>query len=97
MAKRDFSDVMKEQLATRPTGLNRVVSEITSEVNRLAKHGATEMAHALFGGSAFTLYGEDQKRPRQYLSQGTPGHGVHGVHGATQQPEQQQERGGMEM
>ena len=94
MAARDFSDVMKEQLATRQTGWERFVSEITNEGKRLGTQGAMEMAQALFNGAAFTPYGPGQYTPTPEMDKATP---EHGGHAATPQPEHEQERGGRGM
>lgn len=93
MAKRDFSNVMNEQLAARPSGWERFVFEINNERKRLATLGATELAHALFGGSAFTLYGDGQKLPKPMLDQGQEQKDYQ----AAPNPEQEQERGGRDM
>lgn len=91
MAKRDFSNVMNEQLARRTTGKNGFIADIKSEIKRLGTQGAMELAHALFAGSAFTPYGPGQYTPEDKNRE----KGGHDHQPA--QPEQQQERGGIEM
>ena len=94
MAQRDFSNVMNEQLARRTTGKNGVIKDISNEIKRLGTQGAMELAHVLFTGSAFTPYGPGQYDPKdKKQDQGVDNHQP----AQTAQPEQQQERGGMEM
>ncbi len=94
MAARDFFEVMKETVNAIAPGLKNIGPQVEAETERLIKLGAAEIAHALFGGSAFTLYGDGQKSQTPWLVQGPP---EHGVHDTTPQPEQQQDRGGIEM
>ena len=94
MAERDFSDVMKETMNTIALGLKKIGPDVGHELKRLHSLGATELANALFSGSAFTLYGPNNERPTPNLDKGSQEH-EHGVHGATSEPEQ--ERGGREM
>lgn len=89
---RDFSEVMTETMNTIAPGLKKIGPDIGDELKRLHSLGATELANALFSGSAFTLYGPNNEQPTRETDKG----GLeHGVHGATSEPEQ--ERGGREM
>jgi hypothetical protein len=93
VAERSFFDVMKEAIAEIAPAVKNAGAEMGAELSRLGTQGAMEMAHALFNGSAFTPYGPGQQPAPDV------GQGVHGaaVEKAEPQPEQQRERGGMEM
>lgn len=107
MSKEAFQQIMqkerqgvleaaKEGLQALAPGLslNKILSDVGSELGRLGVQGQMEMASALFNGNAFVQYGPGQNTPSQENAQGqTPGIE------AMKQPEVQQEqsRGGMEM
>lgn len=63
-------DILKDESTTDLTpGLQNFGPEIGAELGRLGRQGATELAAALFSGSAFTVYGPNQTTP-------TPEYGV---------------------
>jgi hypothetical protein len=92
MATRNFADVMKDALAALTPALKNAGAEIGAEISRLGTQGSMEMAQALFNGAAFTPYG-----PGQYTPTPEVGTGVHGPEVQAPEPQQEQERGGIEM
>ncbi len=91
MAAREFFEVMKEAISAIAPGLENIGPEVGAELSRLGTQGAMEMSQALFNGAAFTPYGPGQYTPTPELNQGGQEQGVPEV-----EPQQQQERGGME-
>jgi hypothetical protein len=89
MAERGFFEVMKEAITTIAPGLENFGQEVGAEMSRLGTQGAMEMAQALFNGAAFTPYGPGQYTPS------IEGGQEQAVQAA--EPQQQQERGGIEM
>jgi hypothetical protein len=51
---------MKEAALTIAPGLRDLVPEMQSEMSRLGKQGASELASALFNGNGFVIYGPGQ-------------------------------------
>jgi hypothetical protein len=84
MAERDFFEVMKETMNTIAPGLKNFGPEVSAELHRLGKQGATELAQALFNGAAFTPYGPGQYTPTPEFDKGNQEQGV-------QEPEPQQQ------
>ena len=85
MSKRDFFEVMKERLAAIAPGLKNFGPQIGAELARQGRLGASEMAHLIFTGSAYTPYG-----PGQYMDEPN-------LDKAGQEQEVEKERGGREM
>jgi hypothetical protein len=74
--KESLQETVKQNLS-----LSKILGDVGKELKEQAKHGAHELAAALFNGSAFVMY------PRTKDGKDDPQHGL---------PEQEQGRGGME-
>ena len=90
----NFFEVMAEALNALAPGLKKFGPDVSKELKRLTTQGAMESAHALYNGTAFTLYGPGQYPPKTEI-----GKGVHGQVNTEMEPQPQaeQERGGREM
>jgi len=76
------------QLVASRLSLSTILGEVGKELKEQAKHGAHELAAALFNGSAFVMY------PRQGKGD-QPQHGL--AQEAQQEQQQEQGRNGREM
>jgi hypothetical protein len=87
-------EAIKDSVQAVAPGLtfSNIISDIGAELGRLGVQGQMEMASAIFSGSAFVPYGPGQYTPESPA----PEPGKAPIE-APQQPEVQQERGGMEM
>jgi hypothetical protein len=88
-------EAVKEGIQAIAPGLSlaNILSDVGAELGRLGVQGQMEMASVLFNGSAFVPYGPGQYTP-------TPEHAPEqgaAVEASKQQPEVEQNRGGMEM
>jgi hypothetical protein len=72
MAKRDFFDVIKEQIAAIAPGLKNLAPDIAAELSRLNTQGTMELASALFGNGAFVPYGPGQYTPKPEIGKENP-------------------------
>lgn len=84
-ATREFFDSIKNSKAGQEVG--RAIGEMWTELKQMGRHGAHEMAAALFNGNAFVMY------PRTRNGKEDQEHGLP----QEAQQEQERQRGGMEM
>ena len=92
MEERGFFEVMKEAITAIAPGLENFGAEVGAELSRLGTQGAAELAQALFSDSnAYVPYGRGQYTPSVETGQ------EQAMQIDVQQPQQQQERGGIEM
>ena len=91
---RSLLDAVTDAVQTIAPGLslNKMLSDIGKEMERLGVQGQMELASALFNGNAFVPYGPGQYTP---TPEQAPEHGL--PIEAMKQPEVEQGRGGMEM
>ena len=91
MEERGFFEVMKEAITAIAPGLENFRAEVGAELSRLGTQGAAELAQALFSDSnAYVPYGRGQYTPTPEVEMGAQPIQI-------EAPQQQQERGGMEM
>ena len=85
MAEGGFGEVMENAIASIASIAGGLFPESGSTMDRAITQGAAELASALFGGSdAYVAYGQGQQAVEMEAPQ-------------VEAPQQQQERGGMEM
>lgn len=91
---RGLLDAVKDAVQAIAPGLslNKMLSDVGSELERLGVQGQMELASALWTGNAFVPYGPGQYTP---TPEQAPDHGLPVE--AVKQPEVEQGRGGMEM
>jgi len=64
LAKQLFSGIKETAQAIAP-GLKDLGPEIGAEMKRMGAQGASELAHALFSGSAYVPYGTGQQPAKE--------------------------------
>ena len=92
MAEGGFGEVLANAIAAIPEWRQPCFQSREARLDRMMTQGAAELASALFGGSnAYVAYGDGQKA----IEVEAIAPAVEAVH--IEAPQQQQERGGIEM